>query len=65
MNIVSVWKQGITGKGTVVTVVDDGIDYNHPDLKTNYDPKASYDFNSHDANPYPRYADPINKHGTR
>jgi hypothetical protein len=27
-----VWAQGITGKGVTVAVLDEGIDYNHPDL---------------------------------
>jgi hypothetical protein len=31
--------------GVVVTIVDDGIEYLNPDLKDNYDPLASYDFN--------------------
>lgn len=66
MSVVPVWKKGITGKNVVVTVVDDGIDYNHPDLKRNYDAKASHDFNGHDDDPYPRYdLSLINKHGTR
>ncbi|MGL5347863.1 MAG: protease inhibitor I9 family protein, partial [Peptostreptococcaceae bacterium] len=29
-------KEGITGKGIKVGVIDTGIDYNHPDLKDNY-----------------------------
>lgn len=28
--------QGYTGKGVTVTVLDDGIDHTHPDLKKNY-----------------------------
>lgn len=36
-----VWRSGITGAGVVVTVVDDGMEYDHPDLKGNYDPLAS------------------------
>lgn len=55
------WEQGITGKGVVVTVVDDGIEHDHPDLKDNYDASASTDLNGNDADPYPNEADPINK----
>ena len=36
MNIHQVWKQGITGKGIVVAVVDDGLQQSHPDLIDNY-----------------------------
>ena len=36
MNIAEVWQQGITGKGVVVAVVDDGIQWSHPDLKDNF-----------------------------
>ena len=32
---------GITGKNVTVTILDDGIEHNHPDLKKNYDAKAS------------------------
>jgi kexin len=31
-----VWSQGITGKGVVVAILDDGIDFDHNDLKDNY-----------------------------
>lgn len=36
MNVIPVWKKGYTGKGIVVTILDDGIEKNHPDLKKNY-----------------------------
>lgn len=66
INVAPVWKRKITGKGVVVTILDDGIEYTHPDLKKNYEAKASYDFNSHDKDPFPRYSsNNINKHGTR
>lgn len=29
-------QRGYTGKGVVVTILDDGIQPNHPDLATNY-----------------------------
>lgn len=65
INVVPVWSQGYTGKGVVVSVLDDGVDHNHPDLRDNYDQKASYDFNDMDADPKPRDSDPDNCHGTR
>ncbi|XP_061173752.1 neuroendocrine convertase 1-like isoform X1 [Saccostrea echinata] len=66
LHVVPVWAQGITGKGIVVSVLDDGIEHNHTDLAQNYDPYASYDLNDEDNDPQPRY-DPTNenKHGTR
>ena len=36
MNVVNVWKQNITGRGAVVSILDDGIEYTHPDLQANY-----------------------------
>ncbi|CAH0718280.1 unnamed protein product, partial [Brenthis ino] len=66
MNVIPAWREGITGRGVVVTILDDGLETDHPDLVVNYDPMASYDVNSHDSDPQPRY-DMIdsNRHGTR
>lgn len=36
MNIMGAWKRGYTGKDVVVTILDDGIERNHPDLFQNY-----------------------------
>ena len=36
MNVVGAWHKGYTGKGVVVTILDDGIEYTHHDLKHNY-----------------------------
>lgn len=36
MNIAQAWGRGYTGKGVVVSVLDDAIDEEHPDLKPNY-----------------------------
>ena len=55
MNITSAWSQGATGKGVVVSILDDGLETTHPDLEQNYDPKASYDVNENDFDPNPRY----------
>ncbi|XP_049762033.1 proprotein convertase subtilisin/kexin type 6 isoform X2 [Elephas maximus indicus] len=66
MNVQAAWKRGYTGKNVVVTILDDGIERNHPDLAPNYDSYASYDVNGNDYDPSPRYdASNENKHGTR
>uniref|UniRef100_H3AF55 Proprotein convertase subtilisin/kexin type 4 n=1 Tax=Latimeria chalumnae TaxID=7897 RepID=H3AF55_LATCH len=66
LNVRSAWKKGYTGDGVVVTILDDGIEKNHPDLSANYDPKASYDINGEDPDPQPRYSFlNENRHGTR
>lgn len=36
MNVIPAWKEGITGKGVVVTILDDGLESDHPDLKDNF-----------------------------
>jgi len=66
VNVIPVWNNGVSGKGVVVTILDDGIEHNHTDLVQNYDAAASWDINDNDPDPFPRY-DPTNenKHGTR
>ena len=65
LGILEAVKQGYTGRGVVVTIVDDGLDYTHPDLKRNYDPHASYDVNDDDPDPHPNDSKPENAHGTK
>jgi len=37
MNVIDVYRRwGITGRGTVVSILDDGIEKDHPDLVKNY-----------------------------
>lgn len=36
MNVYPVWSQGITGRDVVVSILDDGIEKDHPDIKKNY-----------------------------
>lgn len=64
MNVAPAWERGYTGKGVVVTILDDGIQTNHPDLLQNYDPLASTDINDQDDDPMPQDNND-NKHGTR
>ncbi|XP_020283129.1 furin-like protease 2 isoform X1 [Pseudomyrmex gracilis] len=64
MNLGPAWQKGYTGKGVVVSILDDGIQTNHPDLALNYDHQASTDINDNDDDPMPR-DNGDNKHGTR
>ena len=36
MNVIPAWNNGYTGRGVVVSILDDGIEKDHPDLKKNY-----------------------------
>ncbi|XP_013775732.1 furin-like protease 2 [Limulus polyphemus] len=64
MNVKPAWDKGYTGKTVVVTILDDGIQTNHPDLIQNFDHLASLDINGGDSDPMPQN-DANNKHGTR
>jgi len=66
LNVEAAWAQGVTGKNVTTAIMDDGVDYMHPDLFNNYNARASYDFSSNDPYPFPRYTDDwFNSHGTR
>jgi proprotein convertase subtilisin/kexin type 2 len=66
LNVEAAWALGFTGKGVTTAIMDDGVDYMHPDLYDNFNAEASYDFSSNDPYPYPRYTDDwFNSHGTR
>lgn len=43
MNIPAAWRRGYTGKGVVVSVLDDGLEREHPDLKPNYVSATGWD----------------------
>ncbi len=50
-----------TGKGVHVAIVDDGIQWQHPDLKANFDASLSHDYNGKDEDVTPSNND---GHGT-
>ncbi|CAB1312648.1 unnamed protein product [Coregonus sp. 'balchen'] len=37
LNVAEAWGLGYTGRGITIAIMDDGIDYLHPDLASNYD----------------------------
>jgi len=36
MNVQEAWAEGVTGRGIVVTILDDGLEKDHPDIRRNY-----------------------------
>lgn len=36
LNVEAAWAQGFTGKNVTTAIMDDGVDYMHPDLRDNY-----------------------------
>ncbi|KAI0672841.1 peptidase S8/S53 domain-containing protein [Trametes maxima] len=63
MNVSAVWDMGITGKGVITALVDDGLDYTSDDLAANFYAYGSYDYNDHTELPTPVLFD--DHHGTR
>ena len=44
IGVAQAWRNGITGKGVTVAILDDGVDSNHPELIDNYSEISSFDF---------------------
>jgi len=61
INVVPVWASGVDGGNITIAVVDDGLDWRHPDFIEKYVPEASWDFNGGDDDPSPTQWD---THGT-
>ena len=47
MNVIKAWKEGVTGKGVVATILDDGLEKDHPDIIKNYVSISIYFFFSY------------------
>ena len=62
LNTYPAWKSGHIGTNVTVAILDDGIDFTHPDL-LNFCKECSYDFNDHRQLPIPTLYDDY--HGTR
>ena len=60
VNITGAWNS-VRGTGVVIGVVDDGLEWDHDDLKTNYESTLDYDYCNYDGNPNPSGWD---AHGT-
>ncbi|MBW5469133.1 S8 family serine peptidase [Brevibacillus formosus] len=57
IGVLDMWKEGLTGKGLKVGVIDTGVDYKHPDLKDAY--KGGYDSFDNDKDPYEEAPIPV------
>lgn len=60
LNLLPVW-QDYTGLGVKVGILDDGVQYVHPDLDDNYDTQIDRDVDESDDDPAP---DAFDSHGT-
>lgn len=36
LGVVSAWQKGYTGKGVIVSILDDGLEWNNTDIQENY-----------------------------
>jgi subtilisin family serine protease len=64
VNIRGAWNRGLTGAGVTIGIVDNGVEYTHPDLAPNYSAADSWDFYDNDAEPLPVTAESTDRHGT-
>jgi len=62
VNILPAWAAGWSGKGVRIGIVDDSVEWQHPDLIQFYVPETSWDFNDNDPDPSPKKSS--DAHGT-
>ena len=53
INVEAVWAEGITGEGINIAVVDDGLDFNHADLRDNVNTSLNHNYTDLDSIFYP------------
>lgn len=61
LHVVPAWEEGWTGSGVVIGIVDDGVEYTHPDLAASYDETGDWNFNYDNDDPFPSNSE---RHGT-
>ncbi|KAI9220977.1 peptidase S8/S53 domain-containing protein [Blastocladiella britannica] len=62
INVLPVWGAGVTGKGVVIQVADDGLDHTNLDLVDAFVPAVSFDYVSNSPDPMPKGTQ---AHGTK
>lgn len=53
VNVLQAWENGFAGQGIIVGVVDDGLQWRHPDVRENYVDATSWDVNNNNQDPTP------------
>ena len=53
INVEPVWAEGFKGEGVNIAIVDDGIDFNHQDLRDNVNTSLNHDYTDSDSIFYP------------
>lgn len=61
-NVLGAWARGLTGAGVTIGIVDDSLQWTHPDLLPAYDAASSWDFGQNDGDPSPVHDN--DSHGT-
>ena len=54
INVTGIW-DFFNGSGVNISIIDDGLDYNHSDIKPHYSPLHSYDWCNNDSDPMPEW----------
>lgn len=62
INVTNAWVN-YRGAGIHINIVDDGLQYAHPDLASNYNAALSYDYRDGDADPRPEGSAGVNGQG--